>query len=383
MIRVAHITTIDLSLRYLLLNQLKSIQDAGYSVTAISSHGPYVREIEEAGIPHIAVEMTRRFSPLADLRSLVDLMRVLRAGHFDIVHTHNPKPGLLGQIAARLVGAPIVVNTLHGFYFHDGMDAKWRTFYINSERIAALCSDVIFSQNPEDIQTAIREKIAPASKYRHLGNGIDLSVFDPSLVQQQILAQKRSAIGLASKRPVIGFVGRLVTEKGILELLEAMKAVRERVPDVQLLIVGPVDEKKSDSLTPAVANDYGMADCTFFTGMRNDMADIYAMMDVFVLPSHREGFPRSPMEASAMGKPCIVTDIRGCRETVEQGRNGWLVPAHNARQLAEAILILLENPPIAAYMGAEARTKARREFDERQVFAKVMQEYSCLVMQKL
>ncbi len=126
-IKVAHITTIDLSLRLLLLNQLTAIRQAGYDVVAISAPGPHVAHVEAAGIRHIPVHMTRTFSPLADLRSLRELVRILRRERFDIVHTHNPKPGLIGQLAARIAGAPIVVNTLHGFYFHDRMSPSGET----------------------------------------------------------------------------------------------------------------------------------------------------------------------------------------------------------------------------------------------------------------
>lgn len=383
MIKVAHITTIDLSLRLLLLNQLRAIQDAGYDVVGLSTPGPYVADIEAAGIRHIPVTMTRTFSPAADVRSLRDLVRILRRERFDIVHTHNPKPGLLGQLAARIAGVPIVVNTLHGFYFHDGMSPAWRRFYIVTERIAAACSDVILSQNPEDIDTAIAEGIAGADKLRRLGNGIDLAQFDPARVDADVLARKRAELGLDAGRPVVGFVGRLVAEKGILEFLAAARRVLVHIPDARFLIIGPLDAEKEDALSPAIAEEFGLAHACVFTGMRYDMPELYALMDVFVLPSHREGFPRSPMEASAMGVPCVVTDIRGCRETVEHGRTGWLVPLRDVQQLADAMSVLLLNPRIAATLGAAARRKAQREFDEQAVFQRVLDEYERLVLRKL
>lgn len=383
MIKVAHITTIDLSLRYLLLNQLLSLREAGYNVTGISSPGPYAAELDSAGIRHIPVRMTRTFSPFADLVSLLQLVYVIRRERFDIVHTHNPKPGLIGQIAARLARVPIVVNTLHGFYFHDGMAPFWRRFYVATERIAALCSDVILSQNPEDIETAVEEGIAQRDKVKRLGNGIDLSRFDPGKVDPDVVRMKRQELGIASAQPVVGFVGRLVAEKGLHDLLDTARIVLARMPDVRFVLVGPSDDEKADALTPAVAEEYGVAHACIFTGMRNDMPELYALMDVFVLPSHREGFPRSPMEASAMGVSCVVTDIRGCRETVEHGRTGWLVPVAKPRQLAEAITVLLANPELARFMGAAARSKALRQFDERMVFDRVKSEYGRLLAEKL
>ena len=221
--KIAHITTIDLSLRYLLLNQLRSLQEAGYEVVGVSSPGPYVTELEAAGIRHIPVSMTRTFTPGADLAALLRLAQVIRRERFTIVHTHNPKPGLLGQLAARMAGAPIVVNTLHGFYFHDHMRPFWRRFYIQTEKMAARCSDVILSQNSEDIRTAIHEGICPPEKIKPLGNGIDVQRFDPMRIDPVQLDEKRRALGLTDQARVVGFVGRLVAEKGILELLQAAK----------------------------------------------------------------------------------------------------------------------------------------------------------------
>jgi glycosyltransferase involved in cell wall biosynthesis len=220
-IKIAHITTIDLSLRYLLFNQLQSIKAAGYAVTGISTPGPDVPVLTAAGIPHISAPMKRTLSPLADLKALAHLVRIMRRERFTIVHTHNPKPGLLGQLAARLTGVPFVVNTLHGFYFHDGTKPAIRRFYITLEKLAARCSDVILSQNSEDIQTAVAEGICSPAKIKFLGNGIDLHRFDRRRIEPTALAHRRAEFNLDPTRPVVGFVGRLVAEKGILELLQA------------------------------------------------------------------------------------------------------------------------------------------------------------------
>ncbi|HXF61124.1 MAG TPA: glycosyltransferase family 4 protein [Caldilineaceae bacterium] len=380
--KVAHITTIDLSLRLLLFNQLRSLQAAGYEVVGISSPGPYVAELEAAGIRHLAVPMTRRLSPSQDLAALVKLARLLRRERFTIAHTHNPKPGLLGQLAARWAGVPIVVNTLHGFYFHDHMPPLWRRFYIQMEKIAARCSDVILSQNQEDIQTALREGICRPEQIKWLGNGIDVRRFDRNRVDSTALAQARQELGLDPARPVVGFVGRMVAEKGLPELFAAARTVLAVRPDVQFLLVGPFDAEKRDALTPAVAEEHGVAGACTFAGMRQDMPVMYALMDLFVLPSHREGFPRAPMEAAAMGVPCILTDVRGCREAVQPGRNGLLAPLGDVDALAAAILRLLDDRALAAQFGAAGRTLAETHFDEEHVFARVRHEYERLLTEK-
>jgi len=386
MVKVAHITTIDMSLRYLLLNQLRSLQQAGYEVVGISSPGLEVPAIEAAGIQHISVIMTRNpFTPLQDLRALWQLYRVFRRERFTIVHTHTPKAGILGRWAAKLAKVPVIVHTSHGFVFHENSPWLWRRFFVVLEKIAAYCSDLIFSVNHEDIETAIREGICNPDKIVPLGNGgigIDITLFDPDRFPPDHIARKRLEVGLPNGASVVGFVGRLVQEKGLLELFAAARIVREQVPDVRLLIVGPVDTEKSDALTPDTAQDYGIADICHFLGMRQDMPELYALMDVFVLPSHREGFPRAPMEASAMKVPCVVTNIRGCREAVEHGRNGLLVPLGDVQALADAIIELLTDREKARRMGEEGRRMALERFDERLVFEKVKAEYARLLREK-
>ena len=377
--RVAHVTTVDLSLRYLLLNQLRRIRDEGYEVYGISADGPDVAALEASGIPHFAVPMTRRFTPVADLRALWSLIRLMRRERFDVVHTHTPKAGLLGQLAARMSGVPVVVNTLHGFYFHDRMKPAPRRFYVWMERIAARCSDTILSQNREDMATAVAERIAPAGLVQWLGNGIDIERFDRRRLSNEALDALRSDIGLDPAAPVVGFVGRLVEEKGILELLEAVRKVSNEIPDVQLLIVGPFDEEKPDALRADVAERYGVQKRCHFLGMRHDMPELYALMDVLVLPSHREGFPRAPMEASAMGVPAVVTDIRGCREAVEHGVNGLLFPVGDSDALASALVELLRDDARRAEMGAAGRRMAEERFDEQKVFDRVLSEYERLL----
>jgi glycosyltransferase involved in cell wall biosynthesis len=379
---VAHVTTADVSLRYLLQNQLDAIRERGYEVTGVSSSGPDVAAIEAGGIRHEAVPMTRRITPLADAWSLVRLYQLMRRRRFTIVHTHNPKPGLLAQLAARMAGIPIVVNTLHGFYFHERTPPLARRFYVAIEKIAARCSDVILSQNPEDVGTAISEGIARVDRIHLLGNGIDVGRFDPAQVGPTCRRAVRASLGITEEAPVVGFVGRLVAEKGVCELLQAARAVLDRAPSARFLLVGGTDSDKADHLTAEAARDLGLHHACVFAGLRQDMPEMYGVMDVFVLPSHREGFPRAPMEASAMKVPCVVTDVRGCRQVVTHGRNGIVVPLGDVPALAQAILAVLTNPWLARRLGDEGRRRALDEFDERSVFRSVLAEYARLLEEK-
>ena len=378
-IKVVHVTTVAQSLQGLLLNQMKSIQSNGYEVFSISSPGEEVPLLETAGIRHVAIPMSRNVTPLLDLVSLVRLYLVMRQEAVTIVHTHTPKAGLLGQLAARFAGVPIVVNTVHGFYIHDRMHPILRQVYIGLEKIAARCSDVILSQNREDIETASSVGICPPEKIKHLGNGIDLSIFNRDQVNIGDIRRKRQQLGIPDDTKVVGFVGRLAGKrKGFIDFLTACQRVARHCPNVRFLIIGDADVGKADAVGPSAAKDYGVSDQCLFLGLRPnaELPNLYAVMDLLVLPSLFEGMPRVVIEAAAMGIPAVVTNVKGNREVVEHGRNGLLVPLGDTQALADAIIEILMDPEKAKCMGEEGYRMARERFDERVVFMKVLDEYS-------
>jgi lipopolysaccharide/colanic/teichoic acid biosynthesis glycosyltransferase len=380
--RVVHVTTVDMSVRHLLLNQLLWLRDAGFEVAAASAAGPDLEPVRRAGVPHFAVPFTRRMTPLADLAAFFALWRLFRREHFTIVHTHQVKAAMFAQLAARLAGVPLVVNTVHGFYFHDNTPRLKRTAWVRLERALARMSDALLSQNREDIDTAVREGICAPGKIEHIGNGIDVRRFDRAALDPDRLETTRRQLGLAPDEQVVGFVGRLVVEKGVLELFEAVRVLRRRFPRIRLLMIGPVDAERADAIQPATADTFGIGDITVFTGYRHDMPELYALMHVCVLPSHREGMPRSPMEAASIGVPCVATAIRGCREVVREGETGWLVPVNDAPALADGIGRILGDAAAAARMSARARSIACEYFDERLVFERVKSAYDRLLQRQ-
>ncbi|MEZ4510386.1 MAG: glycosyltransferase family 4 protein [Chloroflexota bacterium] len=368
-----------MSLHYLLLGQLQALQAAGHEVVGISAAGPHVPTLTAAGIRHLAVPMTRTITPLADVRALWQLVRLLREERPFIVHTHTPKANLLGQIAAWLANIPVRVCTAHGFYFTPRTPLLKRLFYQLLEWVPATLAQRLFLINQEDMATCRALKLCDTQKTRLLagGTGVDLHQFSPAPSQLT-----RQAVGLPPTGPIVGFVGRLVAEKGVPELLAAARLVRQRVPDVTFLLVGPVDQEKPDALTPETAVSYGVADCTVFTGSRSDLPDLYGLMDLFVLPSHREGLSRTLMEAAAMGLPAVTTDVRGCRDVVVNGRSGLVVPLGSVEDLADAISDLLLNPGQRQQMGQAARQLAVAQFDEQVVFAQIEAEYQQLLYEQ-
>jgi glycosyltransferase involved in cell wall biosynthesis/ribosomal protein S18 acetylase RimI-like enzyme len=310
-------------------------------------------------------------SVVSDVRAAAQLWRALRRSDITVLHTHNPKPGIYGRILGRLAGIPVVVNTLHGFYATETDSWAKRAVVYGLEALAGRFSDAELHQNSEDLQLATRLRIVPSGRGRLLGNGIDLTRFDPESLDGDTRRRTRQEIGVGADTVVVGAVGRLVAEKGYLELFAAMDALGEMAT---LVVVGPVDPDKPDSIPDEVIAE-AEARGVRFLGMRTDMERLYAAMDIFILPSHREGFPRAAMEAAAMRLPIVATDIRGCRQVVEPGVNGTLVPVARPDLLREAVRELAADSKLRQAQGNASRQIALERFDESKVVAIVMGTY--------
>ena len=375
---VAHLTTVDMSLRFLVLAQLRSVLAAGGIAIGISAPGPWVPELEREGIRHIPLQSsTRARSVRADVRAAFELWRILRREQIDVLHTHNPKPGLYGRIVGRLARVPVVVNTVHGLYATEDDPLPKRVAVYSLEAIAARFSDAELLQNPEDL--ALMRRLHLTSRATLLGNGVDLTRFDPARFASDQRRAIRTELGATDDTIVVGTVGRLVAEKGYPELFDAFARLpRDRYT---LVVVGADDPDKPDALDPTIvarAREAGVQ----LLGQRNDVDALYAAMDVFVLASHREGFPRAAMEAAAMGLPIVATDIRGCRQVVDAGRTGLLVPVASAASLGAAILTLGGDEERRGAMGRAARSLAEQRFDERQVVHLVFESYHSVARRK-
>lgn len=377
--RLLHVTTTDMSLALLLGPQLRAFAAAGYEVVGASAPGAYVAELEKWGVPHVPLRYaTRAMAPHRDLGALVELRSLLARLRPDVVHTHNPKPGVYGRLAARAAGVAAIVNTVHGLYALP--EDRWakRALIYGLERLASSCSHAELVQNPEDVEVLARIGV-PRTKLRLLGNGIDLSRFDPSRVSPARVRQVRQELGAGAGDVVCTLVGRLVAEKGYREVFAAAAALRPRLPNLRIVVVGPPDLDKPDAIGEGELRRAETTGGVRFLGLRHDVEALYAASDLYVLASHREGFPRSAMEASAMGLPVVATDIRGCRQVVDSGVTGLLVPVRDQQALAGAIAALAGDAVVRQRMGRAARAKAVRDFDDRRVIDITLDTYERLL----
>ena len=375
--KIAHLTTVDISLRFLIRPQLVAALEHG-EVLGISAAGEYVEELELLGIRHVSLDSsTRGANPMADVKTMVQFWKILRSERPDILHTHNPKPGVYGRILGRLAGVPIVINTVHGLYATDESPVWKKTVVYGLEYVAARFSDAELVQNPEDVELLRRYRIVPRERLRLLGNGVDLSRFSPERARSN-RARIRDELGIGPDEVVVGTVGRLVAEKGLPELVDVATNLGS---SARFVFVGPHDPDKADSLDDTTIRR-GESAGVRFLGMREDIDAVYGAFDIFVLASHREGYPRAAMEAAASGLPIVATDIRGCRQVVEHEINGFLVPVRSPALLTSAIRTLVGDPDLRAAMGRASSDRARRLFDERLVVEKVMDTYAAVADRK-
>jgi glycosyltransferase involved in cell wall biosynthesis len=353
-LRIAHVTTVDMSLALLLATELDEDRRAGHTVFGISAAGPYVERVEKLGVTFVPIRsFTRSWSLLADVKAFFEIFRTLRKLRLDVVHTHTPKAGVMGRIAGRLARVPVVVNTCHGLWARPEDRLLKRTAVYGAEALAIRFSDYELFQNAEDSKTLRR--FLKKDRWKVVGNGIDLDRFksDP-----QGRTRLRAEWGISDDELVVGIVGRRVREKGLAEFTQAAQRLQGRATFVW---VGPADD------TDAVASTGHEDSAIRFVGEYADMPAVYSAFDIFVLPSYREGFSRASMEAAACGKPMVLSDIRGCREIGTNEEHLLLVPPYDGSALARAVERLLEDTDLREKLSTALSARAHACFDQREV----------------
>lgn len=361
-LRIAHLTTVDMSLALLLATELKVDLEAGHTVFGVSAPGRYMPTVEELGVTHVPIPaLTRSWNLLGDARAFGQLVRTLKRLDLDVLHTHTPKAGVMGRIAGRLAGVPVVVNTCHGLWARPQDSLRKRLFVYGLEALAIRFSDFELFQNAEDARTLRR--FLKKGRWQVVGNGVDLDRFrfDP-----EGRRRVRAELGVADDELLVGTIGRRVREKGLAEYAEAAHRLREKATFVW---VGPEDDTDAAAHVPH-------QDAIRFVPERTDMAAVYSALDVFVLASYREGFSRASMEAAACGRPMVLTDIRGCREIGTHEHHLLLAEPHSADALAQQLSRPIDEPDLRARLGRQAAERARASFDQRGVAAASLQAYA-------
>lgn len=304
-------------------------------------------DIEFVRIP----ELIRQPHPIKDAVALARLVALMRRGRFDLVHTHTTKAGLLGRIAARLVGAPIVVHTPHGHAFHDYLSRGWSEALKRMERWLARWTDVIICLTPAERDDHLRFRVAPAGKFEIIHSGVDISRFAAADARIEPSAKRRD-LDLPADGPLVGCVARLVPVKGVQYLLEAVPFIREAVPAATVVFVGDGPLRTEMELRAA---DLGLNGAVAFLGLRDDVAELLPLFDVVVLPSLNEGMGRAAVEAMAAGRPVVGTRVSGIQDVITHEVSGLLVPPADPQGIAGAVTRLLKEPPLGTRLATAAR----------------------------
>jgi glycosyltransferase involved in cell wall biosynthesis len=373
--RLLRITTVPMSLKFLLKGQLGYMQSNGFEVLALSADGPEIKAVTEEGVKHQIVKLTRKITPLTDLWSVFQIMCVIWKFKPHIVHTHTPKAGLIGMIAAWICRVPIRMHTVAGLPLMEAKGIK-RKILLITERVTYACANHVYP-NSKALSFYIQEHVySSTSKFKVIGegssNGIDttfFSVTDDVRNAARVLKEKNNL----KNELTFSFVGRIVKDKGINELLKAFDQLSHEV-ECKLILVGPFEDDLdpiSEESRAILKNNKHIVT----TGYVNDVRPPIAASDVFVFPSYREGFPNVVMQASCLQRACIVSNINGCNEIIKDRETGLIVEPKSETQLYDAMKFMAMNPSLCEEFGSRSRKFVADNFDQQYLWALILKEY--------
>jgi glycosyltransferase involved in cell wall biosynthesis len=375
-----HAVTVSLSLT-LLRGQLKYLKAAGFHPAALCSPGPQVQDMSaRESVPVFTIAMEREVSIIRDIVSLVRIWRLLCRARPLVCNAGTPKAGLLVGLAAWLIRTPCRVYTLRGLRLETEKGAK-RAFLRLTERLACACAHRVVCVSPSLRQRAVELGLVRAEKTLVLGsgssNGVDVSRFTPTPERFKAAAEIRQQLGIDSAIPVIGYVGRLTRDKGLPELLAAFRPVRESFPDAVLMLIGEYEQGDPvpQETRAAIENSPGIVRL----GFPGDISLYYLIMDILVLPTHREGFPNTVLEAQAAERPVLTTYATGAIDSISPGVTGSLVPIADPRALAAELIRLLSDRELLEHMGKAGRERVCREFRQEVIWESLARLYSELL----
>jgi glycosyltransferase involved in cell wall biosynthesis len=377
---LVRITTVPISLEKLLHGQLR-FMSSFYRVIGISSTDDGLEKVRaQEGIEVWKVPMTRKITPVQDLKTVVSLYRYFRKIKPSIVHSHTPKAGIVAMLAAKLAGVPHRLHTVAGLPLLEATGAK-RKLLDAVEKLTYACATHVYPNSKGLSDIILQNGYAPARKVKVLANGssngIDTSYFSTAHFSADDNTKLKESLGIMPDDFTFIFVGRLVGDKGMNELMAAYEKLKADYPQAKLLLVGDF-ESDLDPLKPETVDRINNTTGVITTGFRQDVRPYLAISDTLVLPTYREGFPNVVLQAGAMGLPSIVTDINGCNEIVSHEINGLIIPVKDEMAIFKAMKRLLDDTALHASMRGIARDQIVSRFEQRVVWEAILQEYQTL-----
>jgi glycosyltransferase involved in cell wall biosynthesis len=354
---------------------------AHYDVTLISSEKPKLEKLGQAqGVNTYHVEMTRQITPLADLKSVWKLYRYFKKEKPFIVHSHTPKAGIVSMLAAKLAGVPHRLHTVAGLPLLEAVGTK-RKILNFVEKLTYSAATFVYPNSYGLLEIIKEHRFAPPSKLKVLANGssngINVSWFSRVHFSEDDNYQLKTRLNILPEHFVFIFVGRLVKDKGINELIAAFVELHNQFPNVRLLLVGNY-EHELDPLQPETVSTIDSSDFIIPVGFQQDVRPYFAISDALVFPTYREGFPNGVLQAAAMDLPCIVTNINGCNEIITDGHNGMIIPVKDQAAVFEAMRRLYSDKNLYIAMRNVAREIIVSRYGQQYVWESILNEYKNL-----
>ena len=383
--KLIRITTVPISFKVLLKGQLRFMASNGFDVKGVSSEGEELREVyENEGIVMEAINMSRKITPFQDLKSLWEMWNFLRKEKPQIVHTHTPKAGIIGMLAARLAGVPHRLHTVAGLPLMEATGIK-RKILNFVEKLTYSSATRVYPNSKGLYDFILQNNFTQSNKLKIIANGssngINTTFFSPEQVSETEKAALREKLNIQPDDFVFVFVGRIVSDKGINELIKAfseLQTVENKPTDIKLLLVGGL-ENDLDPLNPETLAEINQNRDIISVGFQQDVRPFFAISDALVFPSYREGFPNVVMQAGAMGLPSIVSDINGCNEIIIEGENGLIIPSKNVEKLKEKMLTLAKDKNLYIKLKENSCRMIENRYEQSVVWKALLEEYEGLL----
>lgn len=379
--KLIRITTVPGSLSGLLKGQLKFMKTR-FEVIAISSSGEKLDNVAKTELVRtLPLEMTRTISPINDIKAVIKLYFILKNEKPLIVHSHTPKAGIVAMLASKLAGVPNRLHTVAGLPLLVAQGNK-RKILDFVEKLTYSCATKVYPNSFGLYKIILDNNFTSKDKLKVIGNGssngIDTSEFDSSLVSEERKNELRMELGIMPNDFVFLFVGRLVKDKGITELVDAFCEINVLHKKAHLVLVG-AQEKDLDPLTEITEQKINENSNIHAVGYKQNVIEYFAMADVLTFPSYREGFPNVVMQAASMQLNAIVSDINGCNEIIQNSKNGWVVPAKNTALLKDRMNWCFLNVEISKDMGMYGRKIMQEKYERSYVWQEILNEYNILI----
>ena len=379
-IRVCRVVNVASMVSVVLWEQLAYLRDAGFDLTVVAdANSEFEQAAGRLGIRAVGIPMRRAPSPRHDLASLRAMVAFMRSQRFDVVHSVEPKAGLLAMLSAAVARVPVRMHTYTGQVWVE-LTGWWREAARAGDWTIGHTGTQLLADSASGAEFLVSQGIVDGRKIAVLGSGsisgIELALFRPGRDDADAIAC-RSSLGISPDAKIILFVGRVVEDKGIGELLDAFDQIVAVDPDVHLVVVGPLEPERAP-LPPALLARLTGTSRVHYTG-RQDPVPFFRASDLFCLPSYREGFPTVVLEAAACGVPSVASDIIGNVDAVVNGTTGVLVPVKSSGDLADALRRLLRDRDLRRELGDAGLDRVRREFDSRRVNASLAETYLAAV----